>query len=211
MAIKENSRTRVKICGITRLEDGITAAYMGADAIGLVFYPKSPRVVSIELARDIVRALPPFVSVVALFVNAEPEFVDGVLKTVPIDLLQFHGEESAAQCEAFNRPYIKAVPMQDGVDLDAVAGRYSGAQALLLDTYRKGVPGGTGETFNWSRVPAQLDKPVILAGGLTPENVAEAIHQVRPFAVDVSGGVESGKGIKDAAKIAAFMRGVNQG
>jgi phosphoribosylanthranilate isomerase len=208
MNTTENRRTRAKICGITRIEDAIAAASAGADAIGLVFYAPSPRDVDIDRAAEICAALPPFVTTVGLFVNAAEEEVHGVLDSVPLDLLQFHGNESAAYCQRFSRPYIKAVRMAEGVDLNTVAAEYSGARALLLDSYQKGVPGGTGHAFDWARVPADLDKPVILAGGLDPDNVAGAIRQVHPYAVDVSSGVEADKGIKDAEKIIAFMRGV---
>src|SRR5690554_4034234 len=202
-------RTRVKICGITRPEDALAAARAGADAIGLVFYPPSPRAVTRERAREIVQVLPPFVSVVGLFVNAQPAEVRAALAALPIDLLQFHGDEAPEECRIYGRPYIKAVAMAPGVDLQAAARRYVDAAGLLLDTHREGVRGGTGEAFDWSRIPPELDKPVILAGGLTPENVAEAVRRVRPYAVDVSSGVEASKGIKDAARIEAFVRGVN--
>ncbi len=202
-------RTRVKICGITRPQDGVGAAILGADAIGLVFYPPSPRAVTADQARAIVKALPPFVSVVALFVNAEPQAVRSVLEAVPVDLLQFHGDETPAQCRGHGRPYIKAVAMRDGLDLVETARRYGDARALLLDTYKESLAGGTGESFDWGRIPPGLARPVILAGGLRPDNVAEAVRRVRPYAVDVSGGVESSKGIKDAAKMAAFIRGVD--
>ena len=208
MNTTENRRTRAKICGITRVEDALAAAFAGADAIGLVFYAPSPRDVAIERAAEICAALPPFVTTVGLFVNAAEDEVRGVLDKVPLDLLQFHGDETAAYCQRFSRPYIKAVRMAEGVDLNAVAGQYNGARALLLDSYQKGVPGGTGHAFDWARVPVDLDKPVILAGGLDPENVTGAIRQVHPYAVDVSSGVEAGMGIKDAEKIIAFMRGV---
>lgn len=203
-----SKRTRVKICGITRPEDGVAAARLGADAIGLVFYPPSPRAVSVEQARDVIAALPPFVTTVALFVDAAPEDVEAVLQQLSIDLLQFHGNESPAYCRGFGRRYIKAVRMTDDVDLIAQAGQYHDAAGLLLDSYQKGVPGGTGQRFDWAQIPAGLDKPIILAGGLDPENVERAVTSTRAFAVDVSSGVESAKGIKDADKIAAFMRGV---
>jgi len=202
-------RTRVKICGITRPEDGAAAARLGADAIGLVFYPPSPRAVDVERAAEIVRVLPPFVTAVALFVNAPPQDIRDVLARVRVGVLQFHGDELPEDCARFGCPYIKAVSMRDGVDVRRLARMYSSAQAILLDTYREGVPGGTGARFEWSRVPSEVDKPVIMAGGLNPENVVAAIRQVHPYAVDVSGGVESRKGIKDAQKIGAFMREVN--
>ncbi len=203
-------RTRIKICGITRPADGVEAARLGADAVGLVFYPPSPRAVSIGQARAVVDALPPFVTTVALFVDPSEAQVREVCDAVPIDLVQYHGEEPPELCEALGHPFIKVIRMREGVDLAAEARRYHKARALLLDTYRPGVPGGTGEAFAWERVPRDLPLPVVLAGGLTPDNVAEAVARVRPFAVDVSGGVEAEKGIKDAARMAAFIRGVNR-
>lgn len=204
------TRTRAKICGITRPADGVLAAANGADAIGLVFFAQSPRVVSGEQAREVIAALPPFVTSVGLFVNAEVAAVERILAEVPLDLLQFHGDESPEYCRQFARPYIKAVRMAEGVDLAAVAERYAGAKALLVDSYQQGVPGGTGHTFDWARIPHGMDKPIILAGGLGPENIEQAVRQVRPYAVDVSSGVEAARGIKDANRIAAFMRGVNK-
>lgn len=202
-------RTRIKICGITRPEDALEAARLGADALGMVFYTTSPRAVNIAQAQAIVAALPPFVTTVGLFVDAPAEEVAAILQRVPLGLLQFHGEEAPEYCAGFGRPYIKAVRMRPEVDLATEALRYSAAQGLLLDTYRPDQPGGTGEVFDWGRVPPGLAKPIILAGGLTPENVAEAVRTVRPYAVDVSGGVEQAKGIKNAEKLAAFIRGVN--
>lgn len=201
-------RTRVKICGITRIEDATAAARAGADAIGLVFEPKSPRYVKPDQALSIVRALPPFVTVVGLFVNAAPDTIETVLSRVPLDLLQFHGDETPEQCRRYHRPYIKAIHMRPEINLPEQARRYADAEGLLLDTAAAHVAGGSGEAFDWSRVPSGLAKPVILAGGLTPENVAEAVRQVRPFAVDVSSGVEQAKGIKDAGKISAFIEAV---
>lgn len=201
-------RTRVKICGITRIEDALAAAQAGADAIGFVFEPKSPRYVKPDQALAIMRALPPFVTVVGLFVNAAPDIVETVLKHVTLDLLQFHGNETPEQCRRYHRPYIKAIHMQADVNLHDNARRYADAEGLLLDTAAAHVAGGSGQVFDWSRIPSDLGKPVILAGGLTPENVAEAVRQVHPFAVDVSSGVEQSKGIKDAAKIAAFIEAV---
>jgi len=203
------SRTRVKICGITRPQDAVLAAKLGADAIGLVFYQKSPRAVTIEQAQAIIQALPAFVTVVGLFVNAEPTFVHGILAQLPLDILQFHGEESPDDCLQFAKPYIKALRMRPDVDVQAFAKRYANAKALLLDTYVQGVKGGTGIVFDWQQVPTHLSKPIIIAGGLTPENVNQAITSLTPYAVDVSGGVESAKGIKDAEKMSAFMRGVS--
>lgn len=203
-------RTRVKICGITRPQDAIAAAQAGADAIGLVFYPASPRAVEIAQAQEIVAALPPFVTSVGLFVDAGEATIRQVLQSVPLDLLQFHGDESSAECRCYDRPYIKALRMREQVDVLATARHYHDAAGLLLDTYQAGVPGGTGERFDWRRVPAQLTLPVVLAGGLTPENVAEAVSTARPYAVDVSGGVESQKGIKDAYKIRSFIAEVER-
>ncbi len=200
--------TRVKVCGITRVEDGLAAAQAGVDAIGLVFHAASPRNVGIAQAADIVHVLPPFVSTVALFVNPEPERVHAVLTGVRPDLLQFHGEEAPAFCRAFGAPYIKAVRVRAGVDLLQSATSYADARGLLLDAWSEAAHGGTGERFDWSLIPVALPRPVILAGGLSPANVASAVRQVRPWAVDVSSGVEVTKGIKDAARIAAFMKEV---
>ncbi|HHJ80866.1 MAG TPA: phosphoribosylanthranilate isomerase [Candidatus Tenderia electrophaga] len=199
-------RTRIKICGITRPEDGVEAARLGADAIGLVFYDKSPRAVTPNQAAEIVAALPAFVTAVGLFVDPESISVETVLAQVPLDLIQFHGNETPAQCRRFGRPYLKAIRMRDGIDLPTEQRRFSDARGLLLDTYQPGVPGGTGEAFEWDRVPECLAASIVLAGGLTPDNVAAAIKQVRPYAIDVSGGVEASKGIKDAAKMADFFR-----
>ena len=197
---------RVKICGITRVEDALAAAAAGADAIGLVFYAKSPRAVDIEQARAILAALPPFVTSVGLFVDAERSELERILASVPLDLLQFHGDESVQQCEAFGRPYIKALRVKAGDDIAAQVARYPSAQGILLDAYVEGVPGGTGEAFDWSLIPQALSKPLILAGGLRTDNVAEAVSRVRPYAVDVSGGVEASKGVKDVEKVGAFIR-----
>lgn len=202
-------RTRVKICGITRREDALRAAQLGADAIGLVFYAQSPRAVSIAQAAEIVRGLPAFVTVVGLFVNASRAEIEHVLQSVPLSALQFHGAETPGQCRAFARPYIKAVSMREGVDIRACARDYADSAALLLDTHDEAAPGGTGRTFDWSRIPAGLDKPLILAGGLTPDNVAQAVRQVRPYAVDVSGGVEAAKGVKSHHKMEQFINEVN--
>ena len=201
-------RVRIKICGITRAEDALLATRLGADAIGLVFYADSPRAISIDAARRITGMLPPFVAKVGLFVNAASAVIEQVLQIVTLDLLQFHGDEVPEECGRYSKPYIKAVRMHDGIDVCREAERYAGASALLLDTYVTSKRGGTGENFDWSRIPANPGKPVILAGGLTPGNVASAIRQILPYAVDVSGGVESGKGIKDARKMAEFIREV---
>ena len=200
--------TRIKICGITRVEDGLAAARAGADAIGLVFYGKSPRHVEVAQAAEIARALPPFVTTVGLFVDPAAAEVEAVLRQLHLDLLQFHGDEPPEFCGQFGVPYLKAKRVKEGVDLVQYAVRYREAKALLLDAYVEGVAGGTGQSFDWGLIPAKLPLPVILSGGLDPQNVEAAIRQVRPWAVDVSSGVEQAKGIKDAAKIAAFMQGV---
>ena len=197
--------TRVKICGITAIEDGLHAAHAGADAIGLVFYAKSPRYVEAAIAAAIVRALPPFVTVVGLFVDALEDYVRAVLERVPLDLLQFHGNESPTYCGRYGRPYLKAVRVMEDTDLLQCAADYAAAQALLLDAYVPGVPGGTGERFDWTRIPAALAKSIVLSGGLTPDNVREAIGQVHPWAVDVSSGVEASPGRKDPAKVSLFI------
>lgn len=201
-------RTRIKICGITRPQDALAAAQAGADAIGLVFYEGSSRAVDIARAEQICAALPAFVSTVGLFVDAPEQQVNEVLQRVPLDLLQFHGEETPQYCGLFSRPWIKALRMRDDIDLAVESTRYADARALLLDAWVPGQPGGTGETFDWQRVPRNPGYPVILAGGLNPDNVASAVHQCRPWAVDVSGGVEERPGIKSATAISAFVRGV---
>lgn len=202
------SVVRCKICGITRVEDALAAVEAGADAIGLVFYAKSPRAVTVQQAQAILAALPPFVTTVGLFVDSPRGELNAILDAVPLDLLQFHGDETPAACEGFRRPYIKALRVKPGVDIAAQIGLYGSAAGVLLDTFVPGVPGGTGEAFDWSLVPRGLHMPIILAGGLTPGNVHAAIEQVQPYAVDVSGGVESSKGVKDHAKIHAFVRAV---
>lgn len=202
------ARTRVKICGITRVEDGLAAAEAGADAIGLVFYPRSSRWVEPTAAAAIVAALPPFVTTVGLFLDAEASFVREVMARAPLDLLQFHGAEAPGYCNSFGRPYIKAVPMAETDDVAGYVHRFGEARALLLDSHGGGRIGGTGKRFDWSLIPDVPDKPLILAGGLDPHNVAEAISRVRPYAVDVSSGVEAARGIKDPALIQAFMQTV---
>ena len=200
--------TRTKICGITRVEDVRTVVRSGADALGLVFYEKSPRHVTVQQAMELARAIPPFVTLVGLFVNPSTDEVRDVLRHVPLDVLQFHGEEEPEFCAQFNQPYLKAIRVRPGVDLVQCAARYSGAQGLLLDAFIEGTHGGTGESFDWSLIPHDLPLPVILSGGLHVGNVVEAIRQVRPYAVDVSSGVEAAKGIKDPAKVAAFINEV---
>lgn len=202
------SVVRSKICGITRLEDARVAVAAGADAIGFVFYAKSPRAVTIEQAQAIIAQLPPFVTTVGLFVDMPREQLSQLLQQVPLDLLQFHGDETLAQCEGFARPYIKALRVQPGDDIASQVAAYTSASGVLLDTFVSGVPGGTGQAFDWSLVPQGLEMPIILAGGLTPDNVEAAIRQVRPYAVDVSGGVEASKGIKDSSKVQAFVHAV---
>jgi phosphoribosylanthranilate isomerase len=192
------------------LEDALATAHNGADAIGLVFYQHSPRHVSIELAAKLAEVLPPFVAVVGLFVNADSSFVREVLAGVPLDYIQFHGEETPEYCAQFGKSYLKAIRVKEGVDLLQCASDFRGARGLLLDTHVEGVPGGTGKAFDWALIPGILSMPVILSGGLTVKNVAAAIKQVKPYAVDVSSGVEAEKGIKDVAKIARFMQEVKR-
>lgn len=200
-------RVRVKICGLTRQEDIQQACALGVDAIGLVFYPPSPRAVTIEQARALLVDVPPFVTVTALFVNPTVEVVQSVLTALPaVSLLQFHGEESPDFCRQFGRAYIKAIAMRDDVDLDHAATHWHDALGLLVDTYKPNVPGGSGEVFDWHKLPTKLAKPLILAGGLTMDNVQDAIRIVAPYAVDVSGGVELSKGIKDRQKMAQFIQ-----
>ncbi|HFD79902.1 MAG TPA: phosphoribosylanthranilate isomerase [Gammaproteobacteria bacterium] len=204
-------RTRVKICGITRPQDGLAAARAGADAIGLVFFSRSPRCVDITRALTICRTLPPFVTVVGLFVNAARERVKEVLAAVPLDLLQFHGGESSDQCEGFGRPYIKAIGMKQGLDPLKVMREHPLASGFLLDAWQPELYGGGGVGFDWSQVPGQAERPLILAGGLDADNVSRAIVETRPWGVDVSSGVETDKGIKSEDRIIAFMRGVERG
>ncbi len=201
---------RVKICGITRPEDALAAAQAGADAIGLVFYPGSPRNVSPQAAARIVKALPPFVTSVGLFVDASEADIRSILDEVPLDILQFHGDEPDEFCRQFGLPYMKALRVRPGDDLDALAAQWPGASGILLDAYKPGVPGGTGERFDWSMIPAQRSWTLILAGGLEADNVRQAIGLAQPWAVDVSGGVEAGKGIKDPLKINAFIQEVKR-
>jgi len=203
-------RTRVKICGITSVEDARTVVDSGADALGLVFYPNSPRYVTLEQAHDIAVAVAPFVTLTGLFVNAAADAVRAALDAIPLGLLQFHGTETNAQCNGFGLPFIKSIAMRAGIDVLSVMESYPDAAGLLLDSWQPGLHGGSGIAFDWDRVPGNPAMPVILAGGLTPDNVSAAIRQVRPYAVDVSSGVERAKGIKSADKIHAFMRGVQQ-
>ncbi|MBK7898779.1 MAG: phosphoribosylanthranilate isomerase [Azonexus sp.] len=200
-------RTRIKICGLTREEDVDAAVAAGADAIGFVFYPPSPRYVTPQRAAELARRLPPFVAAVGLFVNAEPSALEATLDAVPLHVLQFHGDESEADCQRYRRPYLKAARVTADLDLVQCAARFPTAQALLLDAFVEGYGGG-GKTFDWSLIPAQLPLPVVLSGGLEASNVGEAVRRVRPAAVDVSSGVEVAKGIKDAARIRAFIAAV---
>ncbi len=201
-------RTRIKICGITRSGDALALARMGVDALGFVFYRPSPRFIEPAAAAEIIRQLPPLMTIVGLFVDADKDWLTQVLAEVPIDLLQFHGHESAQECQSFQRPYIKALRMRPGFDVEAVAQSYENARGLLLDSYRSGVPGGTGQVFDWTQVPTGLKTPIILAGGLNPGNIAEAIANVSPEAVDVSGGIENAPGCKDMAEAAALLAAV---
>ena len=204
-------RTRVKICGFTQVEDALVAAKLGVDAIGLVFYPPSSRSVSIDQAIKIVAALPAFISVVALFVDEEKLKIEEVLKNIPIDIIQFHGNEQAVDCRIYNKPYIKAIRMKPGLDITEIATHYYDASALLLDAFHQGVKGGTGHKFDWGLIPERCTLPLILAGGLQIDIVKRAIQSVRPYALDVSSGVEIKKGIKDAAKMTAFINAINEG
>ncbi len=200
--------TKVKICGFTNSENARDAAIAGVDAIGLVFYDKSPRNVDIQKAREIVAALPPFINRVGLFVNANPSFIDEVLCEVPLDTLQFHGDEEVVDCTQYQMPFIKSLRVTSKTNLDQIAEHFSDASALLLDSYNPNSYGGTGEIFDWSLARVKINLPIILAGGLNSENVSEAISQVNPYAVDASSGVESSPGMKDIDKILAFIQSV---
>ena len=206
----KTERTRVKICGLRDPAHARVAAQAGADAIGLVFWQPSPRYVTAQAAATVAAALPPFVASVGLFVDAREEEIRRVLAQVPLDLLQFHGDELPDFCEKFGRPYLRAVRMESGTDLLEYARRFSSAKALLLDAHSPGTPGGTGLTFDWKAIPADFPMPVILSGGLDAANVGRAVREVRPWAVDVSSGVESGRGLKDPAKIVEFIRSVRR-
>jgi phosphoribosylanthranilate isomerase len=203
------SRVRVKVCGITSVADALLAASLGVDAIGVVFYEPSPRCVTVDMAAAIARAVGPFVTVTGLFVDADRQAIEHVLSHVPLQLLQFHGDESARFCEQFSRPYLKAIRMRDDLDIGQAMAAYPTAAGILLDTYRQGIPGGTGEVFDWQRVPNNNKQPIILAGGLRPANVRAAIIKTNPYGVDVSGGVESSPGKKEYEKIAALMAEVH--
>lgn len=205
-------RTRVKMCAMTRVEDALFAAELGVDAIGLIFYESSPRFVSTTQAKKISEQLPPYVTTVGVFADAEQKYIENILKQLPLDLLQFQGNETPQACEIYQKPYVKAVHMNtaDKINFEKITQMYTNAKALLLDSkILGGLPGGTGKTFDWSAIPKNLSKPIILAGGLTPENVAAAIQQVKPYAVDVTSGIEAQKGIKDPKKMRAFMQAVS--
>jgi len=197
---------RVKICGITRPIDAISAVKLGADAIGFVFDPTSKRAVSIADANAIIRELPPFITKVGLFVDASSKFIKSILEEVDINLLQFHGEESQADCICYSKPYIKAIKIQEKINLQERVNKFDGASGVVLDSFVSGIAGGTGQTFNWDLIDRGIKKPIILAGGLNPDNVYDAIQRVKPYAVDVSSGVESEPGIKDHKKLMKFIR-----
>ncbi len=203
-----SERTRIKICGIREPAHALLAAEAGADAIGLVFYAESPRYVTASQAANVARTLPPYVMAVGLFVNAPADAVQAVLAEVPLDLLQFQGDETPEFCARFAKPYVRAVRMEAGTDLIECRRRFSGAKALLVDAHVPGQRGGTGEVFDWGQIPSNHPGPLILSGGLTAQNVGRAIREVRPWAVDVSSGVEASRGVKDPAKIVEFIRSV---
>ncbi len=198
--------TRIKVCGITSVEDALAAIACGVDVLGLVFYRKSPRAVSIEQACEIARHVAPFTCLVGLFVNAPERDIEAVLGKVPLSLLQFHGDETEVDCNRWHLPYIKALRVRPEIPVKEMIAPFSSASGYLLDSYRPGVVGGTGESFDWELIPDNLDKPVILAGGLNPGNIQKAIMTVNPYAVDVSSGVERTPGIKDIDKIKAFVK-----
>jgi phosphoribosylanthranilate isomerase len=200
---------KIKICGFTQAQNARDASLLGIDAIGLVFYDKSPRYVEIQRALEIVQALPPFINRVGLFVNADSYFIDEVLCEVPLDTLQFHGDESPQECQQYGLPFMKALRVNEQTNIPKLAQDYHQANGLLLDAYNSTTYGGTGESFDWSLAKVELDLPIILAGGLNPETVGKAIQQVSPYAVDVSSGVESSKGIKDIQKIQQFIQQAN--
>ena len=199
-------RTRIKICGITRLEDAKASVHAGCDALGFVFYKESPRYIALDAFKVIVKELPPFVTKTGLFVNADPAEIEEAIQSGLVNVLQFHGDETPDFCRQFNFPYIKAVAVSSSVDLIQYAKDFHDAEALLLDAYHEHLKGGTGQTFDWNLIPQSLSKPIVLAGGLNVDNVKEAIKKVKPYAVDVSGGVEESKGIKNSLKIQAFIK-----
>lgn len=203
-------RTRVKICGITQLDDALAAIHYGADALGFVFYEKSPRFLNVQAAQAIFNNIPPFISKVALFVNADHNYVSETLDKLSIDVLQFHGDEDEAFCTSFNKPYLKAIRMRDTTNLNNIADTYSSASGLLLDAFDSAQYGGTGQTFNWNLVPKQCNLPIILAGGLNTQNVYAAVQNTGVYGVDVSSGVEKSKGVKDHLLIKQFMHEVKR-
>jgi phosphoribosylanthranilate isomerase len=205
------TRTRIKFCGMTRLEDVEQAVELGVDALGFVFVPGTPRAVDARRAARLVAAVPPFIATVGLFLDAEPAAIDAVLAEVPLDLIQFHGSELPEACARHGRPWIKALAMGGPVDLDFQISRYAASRGLLLDAHRAGERGGRGEVFDWSLIPRGIAHRIVLAGGLGPHNVADAVRAVRPWAVDVSSGIESVPGIKDPARMEAFVREVERG
>ena len=198
-------QTRVKICGITNIEDAKVAEDAGAYAIGLVFYKNSPRYIDISKAKEIVENVTPLLNCVGLFVDADKAYINNILEQVNLDILQFHGQESEQACALYNKPYIKAIRMNEEINLLEEVKEYFSAKALLLDTYVEGILGGTGKVFDWNMIPRNLEKPIILAGGLNVDNVKDAINKVNPYAVDVSGGVEIEQGKKDPDKIKEFI------
>ena len=202
------TQTRIKICGITTADDARAAVDHGADAIGLVFYARSPRSVTVQQAQQIVAAVPPFITVVALFVDEPADGISRILRSVPVDLVQFHGDETPAFCQQFGRPWIKALRVRPGVELEALCKDYQAGRGILLDSWQDGVPGGTGKSFDWDLAARTLPLPVVLAGGLNEDNVGEAMARLRPAAVDVSGGVERAPGVKDSGKIERFVAAV---
>ena len=201
--------TKVKICGFTEPNNARDAALAGVDAIGLVFYEKSPRNVDIQTAQKIIERLPPFINRVGLFVNANPSFIDEVLCEVPLDTLQFHGDESVLDCTQYQMPFIKSIRVKPETNVKEIAENFSSASALLIDSFSHSSYGGTGESFDWSLACVKIYLPIILAGGLNVDNVSDAIKQVNPYAVDASSGVESAPGVKDIDKIEAFIRNTN--
>jgi len=206
----KTERTRVKICGLREPEHARVAAQAGADAIGFVFYGPSPRYVEAANAKKVAAVLPPYISKVGLFVNEPAESIESILRELDLDLLQFQGDEGAEFCARFGKPFVRAVRMEPGVDLVEYADRFSAARALLLDAHVPGLPGGTGRTFDWAAIPRDFPLPLILSGGLDAANVGEEVRVVRPWAVDVSSGVESSRGVKDPAKIVEFIRSVRR-
>ena len=202
------SRTRIKICGLRRPEEADVAATLGIDAVGLNFYEPSPRYVELDVAREVAAALPPFVTAVGLFVNASPEQIERTLERVPLGALQFHGAEDLEMCTRWGLPFVKAIAVRDDMDVAAVLENWGDAAGVQLDAYRPGIPGGTGERFDWKCIPPLRSVPLVLAGGLDASNVGEAIRMVRPHAVDVCGGVERDRGVKDVGRMAAFVKAV---